>query len=78
MLPCFALGKFVKTGGKGTGVVRGKQHGDGSVVQRDHPNADEALSTPLIIFYRRSLAANLGNLFAVTVLSPRFRRKLRG
>lgn len=38
---------------------------------------DEALDS-LIILYRGSLAANFGNLFAVTVLSPHFRRKSRG
>lgn len=38
---------------------------------------DEALDS-LIILYHGSLAANFGNLFAVTVLSPPFRRKSRG
>lgn len=36
---------------------------------------DEAFVS-LIVFYRCSLVANFSNLFAVTVLSPRFRQKL--
>lgn len=79
-LPCFTLGKARE------GRIGGLRGQRGNIVwdkqrRREKParstSVDEALDS-LIILYRSSFVANFSNLFAVTVLSPRFRRKSRG